>query len=59
MASHQTLSGQIKFGQSNLLYIIDEFAKDNECPSLIIALQYVQILTNQTLKVKSEKTTKM
>ena len=42
MASHQTfssqikhLSGQIKFSQTNLLYIINgevfEFAKDNEC----------------------------
>ena len=30
------LSGQIKFGQTNLLYIINgeviEFVKDNDCP---------------------------
>ena len=43
MASHRTfsgqvdhLSGQIKFGQTNLLYIINgeviEFTKENECP---------------------------
>ena len=43
MAWHQTfssqikyLSGPIKFGQTNLLYIINgeviEFAEDNECP---------------------------
>ena len=43
MDSHQIFSGQIKhlfgqikFGQTNLLYIIDgeviEFAKDNKCP---------------------------
>ena len=43
MASHQTFSGQIKhlsgqiiFGQTNLLYIINgeviEFAKDNKYP---------------------------
>ena len=43
IASHQTFSGQIghmsdqiKFGQSNFLYIINgsfmEFAKENECP---------------------------
>ena len=43
MASHQTFSGQIKhmssqikFGQTNYLYIINgnftEFAKENECP---------------------------
>ena len=44
MVSHQSfssqnnrLSGQIKFGQTTLLYIINEevneFAKDNECPN--------------------------
>ena len=43
MASHQAfptqikhLSGQIKFGQTNFIYIINgeiiELAKDNECP---------------------------
>ena len=43
MASHQTLSGQVKhlsgqitFDQTNFLYIINgnfaEFAKENECP---------------------------
>ena len=43
MASHRTfssqidhLSGQIKFGQTNLIYIINgeviEFTKENECP---------------------------
>ena len=43
MASHQTFSGQVKhlsgqitFGQTNFLYIINgnfaEFAKENECP---------------------------
>ena len=46
MAWHQTfssqikyLSGQIKFGQTKLLYIINgeviEFAEDNECPDNI------------------------
>ena len=43
MASHRAfsgqidhLSGQIKFGQTNLLYIINgeviEFTKENDCP---------------------------
>ena len=43
MASHQTfsgqikfMSGQIKFDQTNFLYIINgnfmEFARENECP---------------------------
>ena len=47
MSSHQTFSGQhfsgqIKFGQTNLLHIINkeiiEFAKDNKCPDDVKSL---------------------
>ena len=67
ITSHQTfsgqikyVSGQIKFGQTNFLYIINgnfvEFPKENECPdncqpiSQALQYRYVEIYCICTLR---------